>query len=252
MLLRRSSCIYGNTSATTNSDPFTPFTHATLTDMHHVVRDDFGGGDTVEVYSLIDGNIVQLDNGATTSLDLGDSISYSTFTATSVVRALGPINSRLDGLANGDSLVPLAFASTSFVVAPRDNSNNDEFHIFSPFGSSTVRIYDAAASIPGYDQAVATTSQDSPIVDIANGDAANIDAELPVLVAYEYGTGDGVTLYPATTRDLYGIDSQRVHTGISVDNTTFDIACSVGAGGSSTAQSKGNRLCRYLGLYSWR
>ena len=231
---------YGNAGAAAASDPFTPFTHATLTDMYHVTRDDFGGSDNLEIYSLVDDNEVQLNDGTITALDEGDGVSYGTFTATSVVRALGPIAAHLDmsGGSNGDSLVPKAFATTTFVVSPRNN-NTENFFFYSPFGSTSVQVYDGASASPGINFSVATGTGNSSTLVINNGNSAVIESSIPVMMAYEYQTGDGMTPYPATTRDLYGIDSSSVYVGMS-STTDYDVACSGGGSTSVTGAARGS------------
>ncbi|NBD74199.1 DUF2341 domain-containing protein, partial [Patescibacteria group bacterium] len=229
---------FGNALASSQSDPIAPFTHTELVDMHHVVRDDFGGTDTIEVYSMIDNNVVQLDAGATTSLDLGDSISYSSFTATSVVRALGPIATKLEGGSNQDSLVPIGFASTSFVIAPRDG-NTEEFFLYAPFGSTTVDVF--AGTTRTSRVSIATGTANSPVNAIGDGDAGEASSTRPVLLAYDNGGGDAVTVYPATTRDLYGINSRYTYVGVRDGGTDFEVFCSAGTGASVTGQGPGAR-----------
>jgi len=227
---------YGNAGAADVSDMYEPFTYATLTPIYYQVRDN-GGGGTIEVASLIDDNVVQLNNGATSTLNRHQTISYSTFTATSVVKALGPVVAKASGLAAGDMLAPIGFATTSYVqLSTRDQNSN--YHMYAPFASTTVRIYDGGSGTP---EQVFNVGTSSAFTQANNtGTLGIVESTDPVLFVHDNSAPrDGFVAYPPTARDIYGISSSNAYVGVGTTGTDFDIACSGGGSTSVTGQSRG-------------
>ena len=231
---------YGNVGASSASDQYTPFEYSTSTDLYYLLRDDASAGDSMLVYSYTDDNIVKFsDFSASSTLSRGQSTSTQSFSSTTVVSAIGPLSAKYEdsGANNFDSLVPVGFASTTFTVAPR-NGGTELWYVGSPFGSASVTIWNGSATT-SFTVATGTVHYESFAV--ANDYAGVVESDIPVLLAYEYNTADGMTPYPATTRPIYGIRSTSVYVGITQNNTTMDVSCSTAASSTSAVYSRGDR-----------
>jgi len=231
---------YGNSGASTASDAYAPFSYSTTTDLYYVLRNDAAAGDSLLVYSYVDNNVVQFsDSGATTTLNRGEATSTQSFSSSTVVRATGPLMAKYEdaGAKNFDSLVPQAFASTTFTVGPRNN-NTELWYIGSPFGYASVDMWNGSATTSFV---VATDTVHYQSLGIPNGSAGIVESDIPVVLAYEYNTGDGLTPYPATMRDLYGVYSNNVYIGATQNSTSYTATCSAGAGGNGSGIARGSR-----------
>lgn len=233
---------YGNAGASSASDQYDPFTYSSLTDLYHVVRNDGATNGSLLVYSYVDDNVVQFDSGATTTLQRGEATSTTVFYATSTVRATGPLMAKLDDSAaqNYDSLLPIGFASTSFTIPPRDNSGQ-VFFAYAPFASTTVRLYVGAAGTPSQTTSLATGTAWAVSQNISTGDSGILESTAPILVAYEDNNNDGMAVYPATHRDLYGIFSNNNYIA-TVGATDVDVSCSGGSSGTMTGFIRGDNV----------
>lgn len=225
---------YGNSSATTDSDPGNTFSYSSMQDLFYVVRSDLSNA-SVEVVSLIDNNQVQLDNQTPVNLDSQQLANFSSPSSVSVLRAKGPVHAKLIGGADYDALVPISFASTQFVVPSTRNTEN--FYVYAPFTTSTVTIYDGTTQEQQHTVSPGTewTVQN----DIST--MAIVEATEPILLAFDNsGPYDGMSIYPTTKDDLYGIRSNNNYIGITNDSTSFNIYCSGGGSTNVTNQSRGS------------
>ena len=226
---------YGNDGATTNSDEAAPFTYSTMQDLFYVVRSDLSGA-SVKVVSLVDNNQVQLDSQTAVNLNKQQMTTFSSPSATSVLRAKGPVHAKIIGGSTYDALVPISFASTQFVVPSTRGTEN--FYIYAPFATSTVTIYD------GTTQEQQNTVSPGTVWTIQNdiSTMAIVEATEPVLLSFDNSSPyDAIVVYPTTDRDLYGIRSNYNYIGIATDSTNFSIGCSGGASTNVTGQNRGAR-----------
>jgi len=235
---------YGNAGAGSASDEYDPFTYSTSTELYYTLRNDYSSNEFLEVYSYIDNNVVRFSNDtATTSLNFGQSTSTTNFTATTTVWATGPLMAKIQSTGeNWDSMVPIGFASTEFAVGPRDG-NTEVWHIGSPFGYASTTIFGASTVTVNTVTSGASTQTQA----VNSATAAVVESDIPVLLAFEGASNDGLTVYPATTEDLYGVvsngqSSNGPYVGITTNGTTMDVSCSASA---STTSGSQNRFTRY-------
>ena len=213
---------YGNSGATSASDEFATFTYSTTTPIFYV-------GDTVstgaiEVYSLIDNNIVQLDNGTPVSLNKGEKTSFTGYSGSSTISILGPVSLTINDTA-ADTILPISFASTSFGVPT--NRNTSQYFIVSPVASSFVNTYVGSSATPDETFTVATGSVQVSNTDAAGTNAVIIEATEPILVYHrEVGNRDSFVSYPATREDLFGVDSNNTQVTTLTSNPDPTVYCS--------------------------
>ena len=226
---------YGNGGANSTSDENATFSYNTMQDLFYVVKSSLSGI-SVKVVSLVDNNQVQLDSQTAVNLNKQEMTTFSSPSATSVLRAKGPVHAKLIGGADYDALVPISFAATQFVVPSTRNSEN--FYIYAPFANSVVTIYDGTTQEQQQtvNQGAVWTIQD-PI-----GIMAIVEGTQPVLLFFDNsGPYDAMVIYPTTARDLYGIRSNGNYIGVATNSTNFSIGCSGGNSTSVTNRSRGTR-----------
>ena len=238
---------YGNASAPAASDEMTTFSYDALTEVYYVVDDH--GADSVEVTSLVDNNQVQLAGGTIAPLNRGESVSISVgVDGDAGLSILGPVSAIVAGAGSdgGDMLAPISFATTSFAI-PTSRSV-DQWFAYAPFGSTTVDIYEGASgtslgTLTGLDGTAGTLNVD--ITDTAqgvDGDGAVVEATSPILLTHRHTSqGDGMVVYPPTTEDLYGINSNYMHVSALAAGSDPLASCSTGAGGTITGITRGDQ-----------
>ena len=236
---------YGNSGAASASDELATFSYSTSTDIYYVVDDS--GASSVTVESLVDNNEVAIDGGTPVSLNQGESTTFGTFTGASVISVLGPISGTVTGASSdgSDMIVPISFATTTFAIPT--NRNTNRWYIVSPFASSTIRTYIAAAGSPSQTLNAATGTVVTSTTEVPNsgqgvdGSGLVIDATAPVLAIHRStNPGDGLTLYPPTNRDLFGVTSNFMHVSALASNSDPTVTCSTGAGGTITGITRGD------------
>lgn len=228
---------YGNEDATMGSDAFSPFTYDTLTPTYYVL-DDIATG-PIQVYSYIDNNQVRIDDGTPVSLDAGEMTSFSTYSGSSTISALGPIAATIDAAA-ADSITPVAFASTT--QAGPTNRNTSQWFVLSPFASSSVQTYIANSGTPDENFSVAAGTVVTSNTDAGGGQSVILESSDPILVYHrESGSRDSFVLYPPTTDDLYGIDSNSVYVTALADDPDPTVYCSSGSSATVTGVTRGER-----------
>jgi hypothetical protein len=228
---------YGNSSATTTSNMYDTFTYSTTTPIYYVVNNDLSGA-SIKVVSLIDNNVVQLDNGTPVSLNRQQITTFTTFSATSIIKAKGPVHAKIADEENADALVPIAFASRQFTVPSTRGS--ELFYLYSPFATATIDLYDSGTKITAQTKTIGPGQATTTSYDI--GTMAIIEATVPVLLSFENDTpADGLVAYPTTDRDLYGVISNYNYIGVASSATNFIIYCSGGASTTVANQARGTR-----------
>ncbi|MEM9336469.1 MAG: DUF2341 domain-containing protein [Patescibacteria group bacterium] len=237
---------YGASGVTSTSNEVDTFTYSRLTELFYIVDDDVS---SVSIQSLIDNNQVSFDGLATTTLNQGESISTTTVDENTIIRALGPISGTVSGQTGNtqdstDSIAPISFATTTHAIGT--NRAVNDWYAFSPFGSTTVRVFEAASASAGATFNVATSSAGTANLDITDsgqgvdGAGAIITSTLPAVVTHKNSTpGDGIVSYPPTTRDLFGVYTQNIHLS-AVQGTTVDVFCSDGSSATGIAVSRGD------------
>ncbi|MEZ5341804.1 MAG: DUF2341 domain-containing protein [Acidimicrobiales bacterium] len=224
-----SFCFYvGNQEATAVSDELAVYTFPTRTTRYYTLTDAYDGsaGESgqVRVVSYADGVVVS--NGTTqTTLNRGESDTFSGMTQHSYIDATGPISAT--GLAaTTDALVPATLASTEFVFAA--DRGVQQFW---------VRSLDSTASIEViYDNLVAATytvtlaDQAFPItLDAEAGKSVVIRSTngARFLAAHQSG-GDSIIGVPWLGQTIYGVQSDTVQIGSSVGGATISAIGSAG------------------------
>jgi hypothetical protein len=211
---------YGNSSANTASNQYTPFTYTGLQNIFYVASSSAAG--SLKVISLIDDNQVQLDDQTAINLNRQEVVTLTGFASTSVIKAKGPIMAKFSNTAAAESVIPVSFAGTSFVIPSSRNLEN--FHFFAPFANSEVNIYDGASLEQTH--SISQNNSWSIANDIAAGSIAVVGATAPVVLSFANDApGDSLIGYPATTRDLYGVKSQNNLIGAAA-LSSFSIFCS--------------------------
>ena len=224
---------YGSEGASSESDPGNTFSYSSMQDLFYVVRSDLSGA-SVEVVSLVDNNQVQLDSQTPVTLNKGELANFGSPASTSVLRVKGPVHAKLIGGPDYDALVPISFASTQFVIPSTRGTEN--FYIYAPFATSTVTIYDGTTQ----EQQNTVSPGTSWTVQNDISTMAIVEATEPVLLAFDNSSPyDGMSIYPATIDDLYGIESTKNYVGIAADSTNFSIYCSGGGSVNVSNQSRG-------------
>jgi len=214
---------YGNTNAVSASDEKDTFTYSTTTELYYVV-DGNSTGD-IEVYSLINNNEVSIDGGTPITLDEGETTAFSTYSSSSVISALGPISATINS-AQADSISPIGFATTTHAVPT--NRNTSQYFIHSPFGEATVNTYIGNSGTPDQSLTIATGTTALSNTDAAGNNGVIIESDLPILVYHQELTRDSIVVYPPTTRDIFGIDSNNTYITSLTDNPDPTVYCSGG------------------------
>jgi hypothetical protein len=222
---------YGNAGAASTSDMYGTFTYSDVQKLFYVVTNSFA---TVTVVSLIDNNVIQYNNGATSSLNRQQILNYVPVTATSTLSVKGPVQASITGVQAGTTLVPIAYAGTAFVM-PLNSGTTETWSRYAPFAGATTTIYNGATL--GNTTFIGTGTAASTAYNITGN--GRLLATNPILATF-YATNATYsgTVYPATSRDLYGIRSGTNMIGFT-GNTNFSIYCSGGASLNVTAQTVG-------------
>ncbi|MDA8596759.1 DUF2341 domain-containing protein [Candidatus Pacebacteria bacterium] len=214
---------YGNVAAVSASDEKATFTYSTSTPLYYVV-DGNSTGD-IEVFSLIDNNTVSFDGTTYTALDEGESVGFSGYSSSTVISAVGPISATIND-ARADSLTPIAFATTTHVIAT--NRNTSQYFIHAPFASTTVRTYIAGSAVADEVFSIEAGNTLVSNTDAGGNEAVIIEASSPILVYHQETSRDSIVVYPPTTRDLFGIDTGTVRMSTLVDDPDPTTYCSDG------------------------
>ncbi len=211
---------YGNGGASSASDQFAPFTFSTLQNIFYTASSS--AAKTINVVSLIDNNQVQLDNGTAINLSRQQTAVFTGFSATSVVKAKGPIMAKLSGGAGLESAIPISFAGSDFVIP--SNRGQESFNFYAPFAAANITLADGQTLKQS--QAVNQGSAWTTEQDIATDSIAIVGSDQPVLFSFADDLpGDSLIGYPATDRDLYGVKSRYNLIGASTVSS-FTIFCS--------------------------
>src|SRR5690606_25821765 len=95
----------------------------------------------ISATSLVDNNVASLDAGTAVVLDRGESTTFNTYTGSSVIAVTGAISGNVTNASGGGSetIVPIGFASSSFVVPT--NRQNEQYYIYAPYSNTSVQTY---------------------------------------------------------------------------------------------------------------
>lgn len=211
------------------------FTYSAPKDIYYAVHDNYGVGAGVEIdiASLVNNNSITRDGdaGSTQLLDSGELSTFTGMTPDSVISATGPVTARVAGLPTGsnvirqgagyDSLVPISWASTDFIIPAERGTQR--VHVYAPFATSTVDIYEGGNALP-IDTIVVPVGQSvwvEPAGDPINNESIIIEADVPVLIMHDYTSGNDVyPVVPFLDNEWFGVSST---TRLSVDTTTTHI-----------------------------
>ena len=226
------------TTAPTNHNEAAVFTHTTPKPIYFTVSDRYADpGSPIDIVSYIDANEVTIDGDPPLAIDLaGDrlTVDAATLSPGLSLSVLGPLAAA--GVGEGfDTLVPISFAGTEFVVPIERGTQH--FSFVAPFAEATVNISNGAAPADSF-----TVTPGTPYVhttmDVTAGNAALIDSDVPVLVTHAAATGgDAIALYPATSGDFFGIRSTELLIGYNTDGTAVTVTTSDAA----TVDAPGDR-----------
>ncbi len=226
---------YGNSSATTTSDQYAPFTYSSVQGVYFV--NSAATSTSIEVVSLIDGNSVQVDGGSSVNLDRQGKTFFTTYTASSTISAKGPIAVKVSGGPATPPAAPISFAATDFTL-PFDR-DLEIFNFLPVLSDATVTLYDGASQ--EWQQSIVSGHSRTVINSIATDSLAIISVTAPVLVSLTTNfPGDGIVAYPPTGEDLFGVKSQyNIIAAHSL--SSFDILCSSRASSSVSNMAAGSR-----------
>ncbi len=240
-----SFCLYfGKPTATTVSNQLAPFTYSTLKPIYYPVDvntaasilnvSTFGAGNSVKTGAT---TLPLATAGATATFPLG------TATATGPVLVKGPINGRATLAAGIDSIVPISFAGTNFVIPIRSNPG-PSLDIFSPFASATVtvvvtRANGAAISTTNY--TVAAGAVASTVAFPNNAGTAVVTSTKPVMVTGSNTGSVSQVGIPASATTWYGVMPTGAEVSLAAaGNTTY--VRSTGVTATLTSTVAGERL----------
>ena len=226
---------YGNSSANTNSNQYTPFSYSTIQDLYRVVS--VATSTSIQVVSLIDDNSIQVDGGAAVALNRQEVTSFSTYTASSTIKAKGPIGVKLIGGKATAPALPVSFAGTSFSIP--GSHGLEIFNVLPILANATSTIYDALVNENR--QLILANHSRTIVNDIALDSPAMVEATAPILVSLTTATSsDGMAVYPSSNEDLYGVKSQYNIIGATA-TSSFNIFCSSRASSSVSSLARGSK-----------
>jgi len=215
-------CLYwNNPNVATVSDKDAVFTFTVPQPIYHTVSSTYtgaGAGGRVRVASFVDNNIIEAE-GVQIILDEGQTGVFNGLDSDSVISSTGPLAARGGG-AGSDSVVPVSFAGTEFVLPV--SRYIQSWSVKSPFGDADIEIYNG--NTLRWNGTVTQAGGSQRIVAEVNGDnvgVLRVTNDVPVLVVHvTTNNSDGVVLAPYVDGDdLYGVRSRYVYMGASQANT---------------------------------
>ena len=237
---------YGNAAATSVSDPLAPFTYTSLKNIYYPVNGNaaasilnvatFGAGNSVKTGTT---TLSLATAGATGSFATGDA------TPTGPVQVKGPINGRATLAGGIDSIVPISFAGTNFVV-PILSKPGTQIDIFSPFAAATVTVVVTQSSGAAISNTVYNVAAGASVTTPAfpnNAGTAVVTSTKPVLLAASNTATTFVSQIPmpAAATSWYGVTPTSAEVSFAAPGNATWIR-SNGATGTSTATIAGQRL----------
>ena len=237
---------YGNPDATSVSNISATFSYSKPRTIGYVVSKSIADNG-IMILSLCDNNTVIV----------GDDVFHldeqeSAYLEPSKVNIGDPVKvkglAQIEGAGNVDDIiVPISWAGTLFIYGGMRDSG-DTFCMLCPWGTANVKIYDGSTqkwSGKVDSSGVWVTS------DIASGNAARIESDIPILV-FRYGANnhyDAWAFYPATTDYIYGPSvSNYAYVAAGSEGSTVSYVASNGKAGTVNvgANSQVN-LGKYVG-----
>ncbi len=181
-----------------------------------------------------------VDNNYLVSSSLNQIVNEKQVVATSfnkgeLINSTYPIASTITQNA-GDSVIPIAFAGTTFVYPfGARTGSTDSFSFYAVFNDSFVEVFSDGTLVNSVN--VPQGSWVTITADIANNQNAIIKASSPIIAYHDGGNRDSVIMVPAST-ELYGISSSAFVSALQ-DNTLVTIYDSSGAVYSTILSSNG-------------
>ena len=234
-------CVYWNRATPTSvSDADSVFTHTTRKPIYYAVSSRFDApGAPIRVASLVGSN--RVGNGTSISPLLGagglHSFPAAENSSVTVLGTLGPLTTRGDG--NGfDSLVPVSFAGTPFVVPSARSVQTLSIH--APFAAATVTVLNGTAPVTGSPFTVGLGATATVNADATGSRTLIVESTVPVLVTHvTTNSRDAIAVHPISPEDLYGVRSTTLRIGFSA-TTTGNIDFSNGTTQAFTARPRGS------------
>lgn len=223
-------CLYWNNpgSVAMQSDEVSVFTSTVPQSLYYTVSDGFGpGADRVDVAPYADDTQISQDGAPAVTADTGEVTTFTANGPDTVYATTGPLAGV--GADDGqDSLVPAAFAGTEFVVpVARDGQT---FSVRSPWATADIEIMDGTSPAAGLTVAPGdgtvtvaadVTGDRTAVVRSTNG--------VPFLLTHRSDVaGDSVVAVPASTDDLFGVQSQYARLGYGGAGADADVQRSDG------------------------
>ena len=234
-------CVYWNRATPTSvSDADSVFTHTTRKPIYYAVSSRFDApGAPIRVASLVGSN--RVGNGTSISPLLGAGglhpFPAAENSSVTVLGTLGPLTTRGDG--NGfDSLVPVSFAGTAFVVPSARSVQTLSIH--APFAAATVTVLNGTAPVTGSPFTVGLGATATVNADATGSRTLIVESAVPVLVTrVTTNSRDAIAVHPISPEDLYGVRSTTLRIGFSA-TTTGNIDFSNGTTQAFTARPRGS------------
>ena len=237
-----SFCLYyGNLLALSVSDPLAPFTYTTFKSIYYPVSSSTASSG-INVATFGPSN--QVRSGATT-VSLASAGATGAFTSAQVLPATplevtGPINGRGVTAKGYDSILPISYAGTKFVI-PMNSNSSTKVSMLSPFGPATVTVTNGTSPTAGSPfSLVAGVVQDASF---ATSDVTAVFTSTKPILLSAANTNASFSLMPipAAATTWYGVMPTDADTSFETAGSASYIR-SNGVTGTLTAATPGARI----------
>lgn len=223
-------CLYWNNPdpVAAASDEAAVFTSTSPHTLYYTVSDGFGpGADRIDVAPYVDDTQISQDGFPATTADAGQVTTFTGNGANTFFDATGPVAGV--GADDGqDSLVPVSFAGTEFVVPVVRDAQT--FSVRSPWAATDLEFDDGTAAVTSLTVAPGDGTVTVP-ADVTGSHTAVVRSTngVPFLLTHRSDVGgDSVVAVPATTDDLLGVQSQEARLGYGGAGADADVQRSDG------------------------
>jgi hypothetical protein len=213
--------LYGNSAASSAESSHDTFSYSELKKTKYVVSRRNSANDLAVLAELSKTTIRNDSSNEEVVLNGGEYHVFSkdTIFPTSTFSSNKPFYSSFQ-LSTSEMLVPISFASTSFVYTAQRGT--PEIDVLSPFTDTTVTI-NVYLTSGILDTAVTTQLAQGNVFHYEIGAVPRviiIESQDPVLATFDATDRDSFVMHPATT-ELFGVGSQNAYVAALNDNTSI-------------------------------
>ena len=234
---------YGNALAVSSSDLYAPFASTLMRPLFRIFgtqQNQF----TVDVISLVDGNLVQLDDFDPVHLGRKESVSLSSLKLLSTLSATGPISAKLRGSHSHRVLVPTSFAGTEIGIPGSLTRLHTSMILPSSEGTLSFQVRENEQGEVAEGSPDVTLSRE-----LSLGSSMIVKASSTNVLSAVFAS-DGAyasAVYPATTEDLYGVMLSEQTTTVVGNGASVGTFCTNGGRADVAGRRSGamvqNALC---------